>query len=429
MQQFDFLSVGVDVSADSSWFSILAPGHVPAVKPFKVLHSSLDSLEKAVLTIKKTEELHSMKARIFMESTGIYHFPLFCYLKESGFEVLILNPLITDSNKNFGIRKVKNDRNDSLRIAKTGYSHDLKVSLIPSDLVLNMRALTREYFHLIDQRSRYINKLHKELRTVFPGYLGIFSDLTGSASLTILKEYPSPDAFLAAPEAEAVSLICKSSRRRTSYGLKKYRQIKDAAELSRSFGHQLPSVFELIQMDISFIDFLDSKLAAVVSRLHSLTEENSENPFVKQILLLDSIRNVGFLSAVALMCEIGDISAFSRPKQLFAYFGIDPAVKQSGKFNGTKVTMSKRGSRVARRVLFSIAMASVRTDRNGVPTNPVLRSYYEVKKQSKPKMVALGAVMHKLCNIIFAVLRDNKPYVMKTPYQHIAEYAALKTAA
>lgn len=107
MQHFNFLSVGVDVSADFSWFSILTPGHVPAMKPFKVLHSSLDSLEKAVFAIKKTEELHSMKARIFMESTGIYHFPLFCYLKESGFEVLILNPLITDSNKNPVSEKLK----------------------------------------------------------------------------------------------------------------------------------------------------------------------------------------------------------------------------------------------------------------------------------------------------------------------------------
>lgn len=86
-----------------------------------------------------------MKARIFLESTGIYHFPLFCYLKESGFEVFVLNPLITDCTKNSGIRKVKNDKIDSLRIAKIGYTHDLKVSLIPTDLVINLRSLSREY--------------------------------------------------------------------------------------------------------------------------------------------------------------------------------------------------------------------------------------------------------------------------------------------
>ena len=35
-------------------------------------------------------------------------------------------------------------------------------------------------------------------------------------------------------------------------------------------------------------------------------------------------------------------------KQLFAYFELDPAVTQSGKFERTKVKMSKRGSAIGR---------------------------------------------------------------------------------
>ena len=48
------------------------------------------------------------------------------------------------------------------------------------------------------------------------------------------------------------------------------------------------------------------------------------------------------------MGEIGNFSAFSKTKQLFAYFDLDPAVKQSGKFEGTKIQMPKRGSSIAR---------------------------------------------------------------------------------
>ena len=80
--------------------------------------------------------------------------------------------------------------------------------------------------------------------------------------------------------------------------------------------------------------------------------------------------------------------------------------------------MSKRGSRLARRVLFTIALVSVRGSRSGTPNNPVLHAYYESKKQSKPKKVALGAIMHKISNIIFAVLRDNTPVIMRMPEQH-----------
>ena len=45
-------------------------------------------------------------------------------------------------------------------------------------------------------------------------------------------------------------------------------------------------------------------------------------------------------------------------------------------------------------------------------------------------MTALGAIMHKVCNIVFAVLRDEKPFVMITPDEHRAEYhRALQSVA
>ena len=66
--------------------------------------------------------------------------------------------------------------------------------------------------------------------------------------------------------------------------------------------------------------------------LHDLVDSNEDTDFVKQIHLIETFKGAGFLSSVSLMEEIGDFSAFTKPKQLFAYFGLDPAVKQSGKF-------------------------------------------------------------------------------------------------
>lgn len=151
-------------------------------------------------------------------------------------------------------------------------------------------------------------------------------------------------------------------------------------------------------------------------------EEHKDEVFIKQIRLLQTITGVGFLSAVTIMCEIGDFSYFKNPKQLFAYFGLDPTVRQSGQFNATDVHMSKRGSRIARRALFAVALASIRSNRNGIPLNPVLMAYYKKKCESKAKMVAIGAIMHKLCNIIFAVLRDAKPFVLIKPDEHCLNY-------
>lgn len=126
---------------------------------------------------------------------------------------------------------------------------------------------------------------------------------------------------------------------------------------------------------------------------------------------------------------MGNFSAFQKPNELVAYFGIDPSVKQSGKFEGTQNKMSKRGSRFLKRVLYTSALANIRKNRSGELNNPVLYEYYQKKQVSKPKKVALGAVMHKLVSIIFAVLRDKKPFELRTPEEHAKQLTIMNKAA
>lgn len=73
-----------------------------------------------------------------------------------------------------------------------------------------------------------------------------------------------------------------------------------------------------------------------------------------------------------------------------------------------------------------LALQSIGTSRSGGAKNQVLREYYLEKCKSKPKLVAMGAVSHKVCNIIFAMLRDNKPFEIITPQEHIQQYNAAK---
>jgi len=44
-------------------------------------------------------------------------------------------------------------------------------------------------------------------------------------------------------------------------------------------------------------------------------------------------------------------------------------------------------------------------------------------------MTALGAVMHKLCNIVFAILRDEKPFELILPQAHSQRYLKAANAA
>lgn len=422
-----FLSVGIDVGADFSYMSLAMPNQTFVGKPFKIVHNNLKSLEQAVLTIKEAEELHSMKSRIIMESTGIYHYPLFCYLRDRGFNVIVINPIISKNSTNLNIRKVENDKFSSRNLALIGLKPDLKTSVMPPDAVLNLRNLVREYYNLMDCRSAYVNKLNGVLRVAFPQYIGVFSKVTIQTSLALLEKYPSPDALLSAKKTSIINVIAKTARFGKAYAEKKYHTTVAAAKAAGTFGFFLPSNSTQIRLCVSFIQKYDAEIAAVLALMHKLVDEHPDETFAKQIRLIETIPGAGFLSAVTVMCEIGDFSVFKSPKQLFAYFGLDPAVKQSGNFKGTNVKMSKRGSRVARRAIFTIALVGIGISRKGVPNNPVLRDYYLRKCQSKLKMVALGAAMHKVCNIVFAVLRDNEAFSLVTPEQHVQNYASLQS--
>ncbi|WP_229776899.1 transposase [Alicyclobacillus cellulosilyticus] len=99
-------------------------------------------------------------------------------------------------------------------------------------------------------------------------------------------------------------------------------------------------------------------------------------------------------------------SRFSSGAKLVAYAGIDPTVHQSGEFTGIRNRMSKRGSPYLRRAIWLAATTAKTYD-------PTLRDFYEQKRaQGKHHLAAIGAVARKLTHIIYAVLRDRKPYAI-----------------
>lgn len=315
-----------------------------------------------------------------------------------------------------------NDKFDSKKLALIALKPDLKVSVMPSDFVLNIRNLVREYYRLIDQRSAYVQKLTAVLKVFFSEYLGVFSKITVNTSLALLDKYPSANALLSARRSSIIKLIRITARFGEAYAQRQYDNLIAAARSAIIFGHSLPSDTELIRLYISMMKTNDNAAQQIMQYVKNIVESHSDELFVKQIRLLETIKGCGFLSAVTLMCEIGDFSVFSSPKKLYAYLGLDPAVKQSGKFHGSNVKLSKRGSSLARRVLHMMALNNIGFSRSGEVKNPVLRFYYDNKCLSKPKMIAVSAVMHKLCNIIFAMLRDNRPFEIITPQQHNAAF-------
>lgn len=121
--------------------------------------------------------------------------------------------------------------------------------------------------------------------------------------------------------------------------------------------------------------------------------------------LLTSLVGIGPAIAVSLSAEIGDISRFPGAKQLVAYAGLDPRVRQSGMVLHRNTRLTKRGSAELRHSLFLAANIARQHD-------PELKAYYSKKRaEGRTYTEATVATARKVCYRVFAVLRRGTPYV------------------
>lgn len=423
---------GIDVGKFFSEMAILSPSN-EVIARMKIRHDSSTDVERAVELLKKTEKDFDSRPFVVMESTGHYHKILFHSLYKAGFEVSVINPIQTDSIKNIGIRKVKNDKVDARKIALLYRFQELKTTNIPDEDIECLRSLCRQYYKLSDELTAYKNRLMGIVDQLMLNFKDVFPNIFSKAALAVLEKYPAPAHILKANRNKLIALIQKNSRRSLKWATAKYELLNSKAKEFAPLSISNSSNVAMLGVYISMIKTLEENLEKVLKAIRSLIIEDmaKDMPMLALTLeLLQSIPGIGLISAVTILAEIGDFSAFSKPGKLVAYFGIDPSVMQSGEFTGTQNKMSKRGSRLLRRVLFTIALANIRTKRDKTACNPVLMmEYYKNKCQSKPKKVALGAVMRKLVNYIFAVLRDRKPYELRSPQEHAQMLAAKHTAA
>ncbi len=416
----DSFVVGIDVASEFSFIAMLAPNGELIRKPFKIDHNPTGFNQ--LLQILKTEEERLNSSPVyFVESTGIYHLPLFFFLKSNDLKGFVLNPLSVHSTKNYDIRKVKNDKKDAIAIARLAKYQDIKVSLVPEPQILSLRMLVREYFALADNLTDCKLRFMNDLRLVFPGFIEAFSSPFSAAALALLKKYPSPTSLQNANQQSLTELIAKVARRSFSWANEKVMKLCEYAQMAQSIGLPAVALEAKIRIQIQTIDAVQTRMANIETAIKQhISSDAFPKLFLTSIELLDAMPGIGFISAVTLIAEIGDFSKFPSAKALTAFLGVDPNVNESGNFKGDRNRMSKRGSKLARRVLFTIAMASIRNTKKGTAINPILKNYYESKTKSKKKKVALVAVMHKLIHYIFAVLREQKNFVLRNPEIHRA---------
>ena len=219
----------------------------------------------------------------------------------------------------------------------------------------------------------------------------------GTTSMGILEKYLTPENIENAPIDELFEITKDKSHNRLTKA--KAISIKEAA--ADTFGIRIAQdafSFQLKQL-IDRMNFLDKQIEALDIEIMKYYEQFD--------CYLHTIPGIGIIGAATILAEIGDISRFKNSSALVAFAGIDPTVRQSGEFNSTHNHMSKRGSPYLRHAIF---LAATTCSFHNSPLN----AYYKKKRdQGKHHLTATGAVARKLTTIIYAVLRDSKPYEPK----------------
>ena len=335
---------------------------------------------------------------IGMEATGHYWLSVYSFLFEKKFLLHVINPIQTDGwRRGTEIRKRKNDIIDSVLIADLiRYGQFVETRLADEDL-FSLRSLTRFRTYLVESISDLKRKVVCVLDQVFPEYQSIFSDIFGKTSKEILLQFSSPIDFESVSSQTLAQLLAKLSRKQV--GSAKAAQLKAAASCSfgvtfakSSFTFQLRALLEQIAFIEKQVKETETEIAGIMEKL--------ESP-------ITTITGIGNVTGAAIISEIGDISKFDSPRKLVAFAGLDATVTQSGEFEAAHNVMSKRGSPYLRKAIFQAALVVAFK-------NPVLSAYYQKKRaEGKHHLTCIGAVARKMCNIIYAVVKNNQPYVPK----------------
>jgi transposase len=337
---------------------------------------------------------------IGLEATGHYWWALYEDLTQHDHPVVVLNALQVHAFRKSGVRKVKSDRTDASWIAEFLRFSPPSPAQPTTALFLQLKEVSRFRYHLAEQIGDCKRKLLSILDRVFPEYETLFSSVFLMSSRQLLAQAASAQELATFDLAELTEILKTTSRNR--FGRSKAETVQAAARQSVGVRFLADAAQLEVRCLLAQIDLLEEQREQVDEALAQLMAQVPQH--------LTSIPGVGPTTGAALLAEIGNIQRFDAPEKLVAYAGIDAAVYQTGQFEARQMHMSKRGSPYLRHALWQAASMAIQYDAE-------LRAYYDRKRmEGKSHGTALGAICRKLITRIYIVLKENRPYVVRTQH-------------
>jgi transposase len=314
--------------------------------------------------------------QVAIESTGTYWYPLQAVL-EGSIDLILAHPY-----KIKHIPGKKTDQLDSEWIAELCLNGLIEPSRVFPKEDRELRRLTRAREGYVKQMTQEKNKIHQALDSSCIKLSSVLSDIFGGSGRYVLN------------------------------GLLEKRNIEDLLEgiPSKRVKKKAEQIREAIKSNLEISQvFLIKQSLMLVDQIQNIISEIDEEIKIKisgrkgDLAIALSVPGMAFVSATAILAEIGNYNDFDKPEKLAAWCGLVPSLYQSADkclLGG----ITKQGSRHIRRMLVEVAFAISRTK------NCRLSQFFlKIQAKKGPKVAAVALARKVLC-ILHHLLVNKEKY-------------------
>lgn len=262
-----------------------------------------------------------------------------------------------------------------------------------------MNALSRQYFALSELNTNLKNRYKNLVYLCFPEYELLFKKqaIYSNIALNFISKYPHAE-IITNTRIHCLQNFFKQAK----YGRWKSKPIKIKELAKQSY----PSVskYDEIVSNLSNISKLIYNYEKEINELKvKLIDYAKQSNYFNKI---NSIFGIGDFTTALIIAELGDINRFNNIKELTAYCGLDPSIKQSGKSINIHGPISKSGNKYMRKILFMTILNITRLSAKCHVKNDIESYYRKKRNEGKHHYVATIACTTKLLRQILALCKQ-----------------------
>ena len=335
------------------------------------------------------------------EATGQLWVPLRRYLHQQGYSTATVCALQTNHARKTCIRKSKNDLIDAINVAKVFKSGESHASRIPHPVIANLREYTRLHLFFAQFLASLANKIHGTLFISHPEFESHFSRTMSATALALMiHQLVIPENILSCPVEKLIQVIKKASHGRLGEPLAI--NLRESAHTTFAF----PFATEALSFSMKALASLYEQVKGVtIKALMAKIKECFLNlPFFHQ---LETIPYFGPIVIGTFLGELGDYRWFSTVDKVVAWFGLDPSVSQSADQTTETSHITKRGTKIGRRIMWLSAKNFAFHTQQG-------KNYFTILRERGVSFdAAICKIAAKLVRAAYAMLRDKSSFEVK----------------